>query len=77
MDNNKVEDRIPLSNPQTKVFFGFAMQREEIQRLFQEVIDAEKEYIALLVKNFGLEGESFVVRKGDKNELYLQKDTPK
>jgi hypothetical protein len=77
MDNNKVEDRIPLSNPQTKVFLGFAMQREEIQRLFQEVIDAEKEYIALLVKDFGLEGESFVVRKGDKNELYLQKDTPK
>lgn len=65
-----------LSKTQSKIFVGLAMQREEIQKMFASVIEAENEYIAMLANQLGRGDEHFVVKQNDKNELYLQAVVP-
>lgn len=66
---------IKLDKPQVRIFAGLMMQREELQKSFQEVIDAEKQQIELLVKHYNLEDGEYIVKQvGD--DVYLQKREP-
>lgn len=74
--NKNAGERIALSRSESKVFLGLALQRGEIHKAFQEVLEAESEYIDLLLARLGLSGEHFIVRQNSNNELYLQRAEP-
>jgi len=66
---------IKLDKPQVRIFAGLMIQREELQKSFQEVVDAEKQQIELLVKHYNLEDGEYIVKQvGD--DVYLQKREP-
>lgn len=66
---------IKLNKPQVRIFAGLMIQREELQKSFQEVVDAEKQQIELLVKHYNLEDGEYIVKQvGD--DVYLQKREP-
>ena len=65
-DDNVV---MPISKAQFRVFAGLAMQRDELQKLFSELVEAERQYIAMLVHENGLTGDYTVKQEG--NEIYL------
>lgn len=66
---------IKLDKPQVRIFAGLMIQREELQKSFQEVVDAEKQQIELLVKSYGLEDGEYIIKQID-NDVYLQKREP-
>lgn len=66
---------IKLDKPQVRIFAGLMIQREELQKSFQEVVNAEKQQIELLVKHYNLEDGEYIVKQvGD--DVYLQKREP-
>lgn len=62
---------LKLTKNQVAIFTGLAMQRAELQKKFQNIISAENEQIALLVKHNGLEeGDYQVIQEED--DIYLR-----
>lgn len=75
-EKSMLNDKIMLDKSQYRIFAGLAMQRDELQRLFQELVTAEKQHIAMLVRQYGLdEGEYTVKQEG--NDVYLMKSDSK
>lgn len=70
-----MEQEIKLDKSQVRIFAGLMIQREELQKSFQEVVDAEKQQIELLVKSYGLEDGEYIIKQID-NDVYLQKREP-
>ena len=66
---------IKLDKQQVRIFAGLMIQREELQKSFQEVVDAEKQQIELLVKHYNLEDGEYIIKQID-NDVYLQKREP-
>lgn len=66
---------IKLDKPQVRIFAGLMIQREELQKSFQEVVNAEKQQIELLVKHYNLEDGEYIIKQID-NDVYLQKREP-
>lgn len=73
---SEINERIMLDKSQFRIFAGLAMQRDELQRLFQELVEAEKEHIAMLVKQYGLNSGEYVVQQ-DGKDIYLVKSEAK
>lgn len=73
---SEINERIMLDKSQFRIFAGLAMQRDELQRLFQELVEAEKEHIAMLVKQYGLNSGEYVVQQ-DGKDIYLVKSVAK
>lgn len=76
MGNINIDERIMLDKSQFRIFAGLAMQRDELQRLFQELVEAEKEHIAMLVNQYGLNSGEYVVQQ-DGKDIYLVKSEAK
>ena len=79
MDNDENEqvgnaNKILLDKSQFRIFAGLAMQRDELQKLFNELIEAEKQHIAMLVHSYGLEGE-YVVQQDGKDIYLIRRDS--
>lgn len=73
---SEINERIMLDKSQFRIFAGLAMQRDELQRVFQELVEAEKEHIAMLVKQYGLNSGEYVVQQ-DGKDIYLVKSEAK
>ena len=75
-DENNMNDKIMLDKSQYRIFAGLAMQRDELQKLFQELVEAEKQHVAMLVRQYGLDdGEYIVKQEGD--DIYLIRSVAK
>jgi len=72
----EINERIMLDKSQFRIFTGLAMQRDELQRLFQELVEAEKQHIAMLAKQYGLNSGEYVVQQ-DGKDIYLVKSEAK
>lgn len=60
-----------LTKNQVAIFTGLAIQRNELQKEFQNIVDAENEQIELLVKHYNLEdGHYKIMQEG--NDVYLR-----
>lgn len=68
-ENVVITDKIALSKAQFRIFAGLAMQRDELQKLFNELVEAERQHIAMLVREYGLTGDYIVKQEG--SEIYL------
>lgn len=65
-----MNDKIMLDKTQYRIFAGLAMQRDELQKLFQELVDTERQHIAMLVREYGLDDGDYVVQQ-DGKDIYL------
>lgn len=74
MDENE-NCKIMLDKSQLRIFTGLAMQRDELQRVFQELIDTEREHIAMLVRTYGLEDGEYIVQQEGKDIYLVRKDS--
>lgn len=73
---SEINERIMLDKSQFMIFAGLAMQRDELQRLFQELVEAERQHIAMLVRQYGLNSGEYVVQQ-DGKDIYLVKSEAK
>ncbi len=62
---------VKLTKNQIAVFTGLALQRNELQKEFQAVIEAENEQIKLLAKHYNLEPGDYQVVQ-EQNDVYLR-----
>lgn len=69
-DESNMNDKIMLDKSQYRIFAGLAMQRDELQKLFQELVEAEKQHIAMLVRQYGLDDGDYIVKQ-DGSDIYL------
>lgn len=74
MDENE-NGKIMLDKSQFRIFAGLAMQRDELQRLFQELVDTERQHIAMLVHTYGLEDGEYIVQQEGKDIYLVRKDS--
>jgi len=79
MDNDekeevKTNEKIMLDKSQLRIFTGLAMQRDELQKLFSELVEAERQHIAMLIRSYGLEGE-YIVQQEGKDVYLIRKDS--
>lgn len=75
-ENEKVRtnEKIMLDKSQFRIFAGLAMQRDELQKLFNELVEAERQHIAMLIRSYGLEGE-YIVQQEGKDVYLIRKDS--
>lgn len=74
-ETQAVRNKILLDKSQFRIFAGLAMQRDELQKMFQELIDAEKEHIDMLVSQYGLDAGEYIVQQDGKDIYLTQKDS--
>jgi len=79
MDNDekeevKTNEKIMLDKSQLRIFTGLAMQRDELQKLFSELVEAERQHIAMLIRSYGLDGE-YIVQQEGKDVYLIRKDS--
>lgn len=58
-----------LSKTQLRVFIGLAQQRQELQEVLQEILDAEEEQLEALRVRFGLPEGKYALRQASKDEV--------
>lgn len=75
-DENNMNDKIMLDKSQYRIFVGLAMQRDELQKLFQELVEAEKQHVAMLVRQYGLDDGEYIVKQ-EGNDIYLIRSVAK
>lgn len=75
-EKSMLNDKIMLDKSQYRIFAGLAMQRDELQKLFQELVAAEKQHIAMLVRQYGLDEGEYIVKQ-DGSDVYLIKSDSK
>lgn len=75
-ENIEISDKIMLDKAQFRIFAGLALQRDELQKLFNELVDAEKQHIAMLVRQYGLDDGEYAVQQEGK-DIYLVRKEPK
>lgn len=60
-----------LSNPQVRIFMALSGQRMELQKQFQEILDAEKEQIEMLRKHFELPEGEYQIRQEPTGDVIM------
>ena len=75
-DENNMNDKIMLDKSQYRIFAGLAMQRDELQKLFQELVEAEKQHVAMLVRQYGLDDGEYIVKQ-EGSDIYLIRSVAK
>ena len=75
-DESNTNDKIMLDKSQYRIFAGLAMQRDELQKLFQELVEAEKQHVAMLVRQYGLDDGEYIVKQ-EGNDIYLIRSVAK
>lgn len=77
MKENEINmnDNIMLDKSQYRIFAGLAIQRDELQKMFQELIEAERQHIAMLVRQYGLDDGDYVIQQENDNIYLVRKDS--
>lgn len=71
----KTTKSLLLTKGQVMVFTAFSLQKAELQKEFQNILEAEQEQINLLVKAQGLQGGEYrIIQEGD--EVWLHEVLP-
>lgn len=60
-----------LSKTQVRIFVALAQQRAELQQQFQEVVEAEREQIEMLRKQYGLPEGEYQIRQEQNGDVIL------
>lgn len=73
--NERTPHALLLTKGQVMVFTAFSLHKAELQKEFQNILDAEQEQIDLLVKAQGFQkGEYRIIQEGD--EVWLREVLP-
>lgn len=76
MKENEINmNNIMLDKSQYRIFAGLAIQRDELQKMFQELIEAERQHIAMLVRQYGLDDGDYVIQQENDNIYLVRKDS--
>jgi hypothetical protein len=60
-----------LSKTQVRIFVALSQQRAELQQQFQEIVEAEREQIEMLRKQYGLPEGEYQIRQEQNGDVIM------